>query len=146
MFKLMTYGIIAAVSSFMLMYALLTSDTTLNEVQSASVEKITSSMLDDLEKAMPLIEEAGYTMDSVEAELSLPPELKTVFKREKVVEPEKQDRIVAALDNNRIGQLVLKLLIQTFSFDKKVSVKDMDLESIHIVISFPPYVVAEYSK
>ena len=146
MFRLLFIGFVSCVAASMIIYALATSDLTLNEIKIASIEKVVSSMMDDLDRAMPLIEKAGYTMSAVEAELRLPPELKTIFQRKEVVEKGKQELILKALENNRIGHLVLQMLMQTFSFDEKVAIKDMKLEMIHIVISFPPYVVAEYTK
>lgn len=146
MFRLIIYGFIAMSISSVIIYLLFTTNFGLNDIKSASVEKMTTSIMNDLNQAMPLIEKAGYKMSAVEAELSLPPEITTEFEVEKIVENEKQLKILKALDNNTIGKLVLTSLMQTFKLNEKISVKDMPMQSIGIVISLPPFVKIKYEK
>lgn len=146
MYRLILYGFIAMSISSTIVYILLTTTLGLNDIKSASIEKMTTSIMDDLNQAMPLIEEAGYTMSAVEAELSLPPEITTEFELERIVEHEKQLIILKALDNNAIGKLVLTSLMQAFKLNEKISIKDMSMKEVGIVISFPPFVKIKYEK
>ena len=146
MFKLILYGLIALSLSSVTLYTLSTSDITLKEIKSASVEKLTNSIMNDLNEAMPLIEKSGYKISSLEAELSLPPEVTTFFEIVKIVDLKQQKKILDSLKGNRIGELVLGSLIQTFILNKKVSIENMKLKTIQITISLPPYVTIEYEK
>lgn len=146
MFKLILYGFIALSTTSTILFLLLTTSLGLNDIKSASIEKITTSIMTDLNQAMPLIEKAGYKMSSVEAELSLPPEITTEFELEKIVEHETQLKLLKALENNNIGKLVLTSLMQAFKLNKNISIKDMPMKSIGIVISLPPFVKIKYEK
>jgi len=146
MFRLIIYGFFAAILSSSALYMLLTSNLGLNDIKVATVEKMTNSIMDDLNMAMPMIEEAGYSISGLEAELSLPPEVTTSFELIKVVDKKKQKQILDSLKSNRIGELVLSSLMQAFALNKNVSIKDMQLKAIEITISLPPYVTIQYEK
>lgn len=146
MLRLIVYGFIALSTTSTIIYFLLTTTLGLSDIKSASIEKMTTSIMNDLNHAIPLIEEAGYTMSSVEAELSLPPEITTEFELEKIVKEEKQLKLLKALENNRIGSLVLSSLMQAFKLNENISIKDMPMKSIGIVISLPPFVKIKYEK
>lgn len=102
--------------------------------------------MSDLDEALPLIEKAGYSISGLEIELTLPPAVTTSFELVKVVEKEKQEKILESLEGNRIGELVLSSLMKTFALNKEISVKDMKLKAIDITISIPPYVTIQYEK
>ena len=146
MFRLIIYGFFAAILSSSALYMLLTSNLGLNDIKVATVEKMTNSIMDDLNMAMPMIEEAGYSISGLEAELSLPPEVTTSFELIKVVDKKEQKQILDSLKSNRIGELVLSSLMQAFALNKNVSIKDMQLKAIEITISLPPYVTIQYEK
>lgn len=146
MFKLMLYGFFAAIFSSVTLYMLITTDLGLSDLKKVTVSKMTNSITDDLDAAMPLIEKAGYSITGLEAELSLPPEVTTSFELVKVVDKKIQEQILDSLKNNKIGELVLRSLMQAFTLNENVSVKDMNLKSIEITISLPPYVTIQYEK
>jgi len=146
MFRLTLIGFIALSITSTLIYFMVTKSLGLNDVKIAAIEKMTTSIISDLERAMPLIEEAGYQISSVEAELSIPPEVTTAFELEKVVPHEKQKKLLKALDGNAIGKLVLGSLMQAFTLEKSISIKDMKMKTIEITISLPPFVTIEYEK
>lgn len=146
MFKLLIYGFFATIISSVLLYMLFTSKLLPSDIKTATVEKITSSIMNDLDEAMPMIEKAGYSISALEIELTLPPEVTTSFELTEVVERKKQEQILDSLEGNKIGVLVLSSLMKTFALNKEISVKDMNLKAIDITISIPPYVTIQYEK
>jgi len=146
MLKLIVIGFIALSFSSYISYTLYTSNLGLSEMKKSSIEKMTTSIMDDLDRAMPLIKKAGYDVTSIQAQLSIPPEVTTSFELQTVVSKKQQEIILKALQDNAIGTLVLKSLMGAFELDESISMKNLQLKKIHITISLPPYVTVEYEK
>ena len=144
MYGLIIKGVIALCITSFISYELLTSESSLFDLKSELVQKMTTGITDDLDRAMPLIHEAGYKVFAIQAQLSLPPRVNAIFERETIVEPRKQKIILEALQDNAIGKLVLESLIDAFALNKKVSIKNMKLKKINITIGLPPSVQMDY--
>ena len=142
--SLIIKGFLALSFSSFIVYSLLSSNLSINELKKVSIEKMTSSILDDLDRAMPLINQAGYKVFSIQAQLSLPPKVNAIFELDKSIDKKKQKIILEALDDNVIGKLVLSSLIQAFSIDESISIRKMDLTKINIAIALPPSVTVDY--
>lgn len=146
MFKIIMIGCIALLFSSGIVYTLISTNMNFSEMKTASMKKMTKSIVDDLDAAMPLIRKAGYDLDAIEATFTLPPEVKTIFILEKMVEKKKQEMILKALENNAIGKLTLNALINGFELNDVMTIKSMKLKLIHITITLPPSVTLEYEK
>ena len=138
-------GFLLSVALAMSIYTLFTQNLNTDEFQRLSIEKIVNQMTTDLERAMPLINEAGYTMSSVSIKTSLPPLVIASFKLENKVPFAKQDKILQSLEDNIIGKLALESLIQSFKLDETIEIKNMDLKTIRLWLSIPPAVQVEYN-
>jgi len=139
-------GFVAFLLSSSMVYMLISTNMNFSEMKTASMKKMTKSIVDDLDAAMPLIQKAGYDLDAIEATFTLPPEVKTIFILKKIVEKKKQEMILKALEHNAIGKLTLNALINGFALNDVMSIKSMKLKLIHITITLPPSVTLEYEK
>lgn len=144
MYKLIFKGLLALSLTSFVTYKILVSDQNLVDIEHSVVEDMTTSITDDLDRAMPLILEAGYKIFAIQAQLSLPPKVNAIFEYDHFVAPKKQEVVLKSLDNNTIGKLVLSSLIQAFAIDKTIKIKNMELKKINVTISLPPSVTVDY--
>jgi len=125
-------------------YKLMTTDLDLSGIKDASIQAMTRSITDDLDRAMPMINAAGYKVFSIQAQLSIPPRVNAIFELERVVATSTQELILKSLDDNMIGKLVLTALMESFEINKTISLRNMSLKKINIGIGFPPSVIVDY--
>jgi len=144
MYKLIFRGFLAlAVTSFV-SYKILISDVNLASLERSVIKELTVTITNDLDKAMPLILQAGYKVFSIQAQLSLPPKVTAIFELDHIVTRKKQEVILKALDDNTVGKLVLMSLMQAFAIDETISIRNMELKKINVVIGLPPSVTVDY--
>ena len=141
-----TIGLIFALALGYLIYFLYFSNSSAGDLQRMSIQTMVVTMTDDLDKAMPLINQAGYDMSSVSVKTSIPPLMIASFVLVKKVSYEKQEAILASLEDNAIGKLALESLIQGFQIDESIEIKDMDLQGINLFLTVPPAVQVVYKK
>ena len=144
MYKLIFKGFLALCITTFISYKLLNSDVNLIELKNASIANMTKSITDDLDRAMPIINAAGYKVFSIQAQLSLPPKVFAIFEYDRYIDTKTQSMLVKALDDNTIGQLVLVSLIDAFKIEKAISLKNMELKRINITIGIPPSIIVDY--
>jgi len=144
MYKLIFRGFLALSLTTFVTYKIVFDDSSVSEIEHSLVSQMTTSITDDLDKAMPLIAEAGYKVFSIQAQLSLPPKVNAIFEFDHVVDPQKQELILKALDNNTIGKLVLSSLIQAFALDETITIRNMELKKINVTVGLPPSVTVDY--
>ena len=129
-----------------LIYFLISNNASGSDLQKMSITTMVVTMTTDLDKAMPLINEAGYDMNSVSVKTSIPPLMIARFVMVKKVAYEKQEEILSSLEDNAIGKLALESLIQAFKIDESIDIKDMNLTGINLFLTVPPAVQVVYSK
>ena len=115
-----------------------------NTVQRLSIQAIATQVTSDLDRAMPMINEAGYDMSAISIKSSLPPLVIASFTLHESVPFDKQEQIVKALEGNAIGKLALQSLIQAFELDEMLEIQDKDLKTIRLFLTIPPAVQVEY--
>jgi len=141
-----TVGIIFFLLFGYFIYFLTSHNSNVNDLQQMTIKTVVVSLTDDLYKAMPLINEAGYAISSISVKATLPPLVIAGFTLEKKVPYEKQEKILGALENNPIGKLALQSLIQAFQIDESIEIHNMDLKAINLYLTFPPAVQVVYKK
>jgi hypothetical protein len=144
MYSIIFKGFLAMCLTSLVSYKLMTTDLDLSGIKDASIQAMTRSITDDLDRAMPMINAAGYKVFSIQAQLSIPPKVNAIFERERVVATSTQELILKSLDDNMIGKLVLTALMESFEINKTISLRNMSLKKINIGIGFPPSVIVDY--
>ena len=127
-----------------LIFYIITTNSDANTVQRLSIQTVVTQVTEDLDRAMPMINEAGYHMSAISIKSSLPPLVIASFTLEKSVPFEKQEMILNALEGNAIGKLALQSLIQAFELDAMLEIEDKDLKTIRLFLTIPPAVQVEY--
>ena len=144
MLKLIFRGFIALSITSLISYYLVTSNESLTTLEHTLVQEMTTGITDELNSAMPLINQAGYKVFAIQAQITLPPRVNAIFELDHFVEKSKQEIILKALEGNTIGKMVLSSLMQAFELDETISIQNMDLKRINITISLPPAVTLDY--
>ena len=127
-------------------YYLLSSNSTASDLQQMGVKTMVVGLSGDLQKAMPLIQEAGYDINAISIKTSIPPMMIASFVMIKKVPFKKQDAILTALEDNAVGTLALESLMQAFKLDESIEIKNMDLKGINLYLTVPPAVQVVYKK
>jgi len=127
-------------------YFLLSSNSTASDLQQMGVKTMVVGLSGDLQKAMPLIQEAGYDINAISVKTSIPPMMIASFVMIKKVPFKKQDAILTALEDNAVGKLALESLMQAFKLDESIEIKNMDLKGINLYLTVPPAVQVVYKK
>jgi len=141
-----TIGLIFVLLLGASIYYLLSNNKSAGDIQQMGVQTMVVSLTGDLERAMPLIREAGYDINSISVKTSIPPLMIAGFVLVKKVPFEKQDAILTALEDNAIGKLALQSLMEAFHIDKSIEIKNMDLKAINLYLTVPPAVQVVYKK
>ena len=141
-----TYGIVFFLLFGYFIYFLISHNSNAGDLQQMTIRTMVVTMTDDLDKAMPLINEAGYDMSAISVKTSIPPLMIASFTLQKKVSYKKQDAILNALEGNEIGRLALQSLIQAFQLDESIEIKDMNLKAINLFLTVPPAVQVVYKK
>ncbi len=137
-------GFVLTVLFGYLIFFIISRNADANTVQRLSIQAIATQVTNDLDRAMPMINEAGYDMSAISIKSSLPPLVIASFTLHKSVPFNKQEMILSALEDNAIGKLALQSLIQAFELDEMLEIQDKDLKTIRLFLTIPPAVQVEY--
>ena len=125
-------------------FYIITNDADAESLQRMSIQTVVVQVTGDLDRAMPLINEAGYKMSALSVKSSLPPLIIASFSITKNIPYEKQEQILSSLKDNAIGQMVLQGLIQAFELDNVIEIEKKELKTIRLFLTIPPAVQVEY--
>ena len=141
-----TIGLVSVLILGWGIYFLMSNNSTASDLRQMGVKTMVVQLSGDIERAMPMIREAGYDINSISVKTSIPPLMIASFVMVKKVPFDKQMAIVNALSDNEIGKLALESLIQAFQLDESIEIKDMDLKGINLFLTVPPAVQVVYKK
>ena len=137
-------GFVLALLFGYLIFFIISRNADANTVQRLSIQAIATQVTSDLDRAMPMINEAGYDMSAISIKSSLPPLVIASFTLHESVPFDKQEMILKALEDNAIGKLALQSLIQAFEMDEMLEIQDKELKAIRLFLTLPPAVQVEY--
>ncbi len=141
-----TIGLVSVLILGWGIYFLISSNSTASDLQQMGIKTMVVGLSGDLQKAMPLIQEAGYDINAISIKTSIPPMMIASFVMIKKVPFKKQDAILTALEDNAIGKMALESLMQAFKLDESIEIKNMDLKGINLYLTVPPAVQVVYKK
>ena len=137
-------GFVLTILFAYLIFFIISRNADADTVQRLSIQAIATQVTTDLDRAMPMINEAGYDMSAISIKSSLPPLVVASFTLHENVPFDKQEMILKALEDNAIGKLALQSLIQAFELDEMLEIQDKDLKTIRLFLTIPPAVQVEY--
>lgn len=103
------------------------------------------SIMQDFNRALPHLKRAGHILTELEVEIGIPPKLIPHFYHDpKVKVHEKQ--VMAALDDNPLGRMVLLALLKAGDFQKGLEVGNMQFNNIEIELGPVPALKLQYQR
>ncbi len=127
-----------------LIFYIVKNNADADSLQRMSIQTVVTQVTNDLDRAMPMINEAGYDMNAISIKSSLPPLVIATFSIKENVSYERQELILNSLEDNAIGKMALQSLIQAFELDNMLEIEAKDLKTIRLFLTIPPAVQVEY--
>ena len=92
-----------------------------------------------------LFKEAGYEVGSINASVSLPPEISVTFKYLQSASEEKRASLSEKAKENKVAVIVLKSLFKASDFSESIKLGSYQLKSITVKLGLIPGISISYS-
>ena len=109
-----------------------------------NVSGVITSMVNDINAALPILNDNGYRMNEFEVELGLIPSFKPHFSVSEELTEEKQAEILETLKDNKIASLLVKSLAQAGKLQKTIKIGNLNFAEVEIEASVPPKVTLKF--
>jgi hypothetical protein len=98
-----------------------------------------------LSEAMPLIERAGFRLESLAVEMGVPPKLIPRFSVVKRVPDPEREALAKEAGGNRLGHAVLEALVKAGRLQRAVNVPELSFSHIEVLVGIMPKVRLVFS-
>jgi len=109
----------------------------IEQFKSSGQEKIKESFSTFSEYAS-LFKEAGYEIGSINANVSLPPEISITFKYLDSAPVEKRDGLMERAKENKVAVIILKSLFKASDYTEAMKIGSFKLKTINIKLGLIP--------
>ncbi len=109
----------------------------IEQFKSSGQEKIKESFSTFIEYAS-LFKEAGYEVGSINANVSLPPEISITFKYLDSAPVEKRDGLIERAKDNKVAVIILKSLFKASDYSEAMKIGSFKLKTINIKLGLIP--------
>lgn len=92
-----------------------------------------------------LFKEAGYELGSINANVSLPPEISITFKYLDSAPVEKRDGLIEKAKDNKVAVIILKSLFKASDFSESIKLGNYKLKSINVKLGLIPGISISFS-
>lgn len=116
----------------------------IEQFKSSGQEKIKET-LSTFNQYSSLFKEAGYELSSINASVSIPPDISLSFKCLDSVLVEKRDDLLVKANENRIAIIILKSLFKASDFSDAMKMGNFKLKSINVKLGLIPGISVSYS-
>jgi len=106
-------------------------------IKSAGKDKLKNG-IQNLNDALPEIEEAGFILVRLDVDIALLPRLFARFKQEKVISKEEREGILLKTKKNKFLNFILIGLFKAADIKNEISIDKINLEEIELEIGLTP--------
>ena len=92
-----------------------------------------------------LFKEAGYELGSINANVSLPPEISITFKYLDSAPVEKREGLIQKANDNKVAVIILKSLFKASDFSESIKLGSYKLKSINVKLGLIPGISISFS-
>jgi hypothetical protein len=92
-----------------------------------------------------LFKEAGYELGTINANVSLPPEISITFKYLDSAPVEKRDGLIQRANDNKVAVIILKGLFKASDFSESIKLGNYKLKSINVKLGLIPGISISFS-
>jgi len=108
-----------------------------SNIKSAGKDKLKSG-IQNLNDALPEIEEAGFVLIRLDVDISLLPRLFARFKQVRLISDEEREMILAKTKKNKFLNFILLGLFKAVDIKNEVKIDNIDLKEIELEIGLTP--------
>ena len=116
----------------------------IEQFKSSGQDKIKES-ISTLSEYSSLFKEAGYELGSINANVSLPPEIGITFKYLDSAPVEKRDELIQKAKGNKVALIILKSLFKASDFSESIKLGNFKLKSINVKLGLIPGISISFS-
>jgi len=109
------------------------------------VTSIITGMVNDINEALPVLAEEGYTMNEFEVGLGLVPKMIPHFSITEELTEEKQAEMLSKLEGNKIASLLINSLAQASKLQNTIKIGKLKFAEVEIEASVPPSVTLKFN-
>jgi hypothetical protein len=92
-----------------------------------------------------LFKEAGYELGSINANVSLPPEISITFKCLDLAPVDKREALIQQAKDNKISGIILKSLFKASDFSESIKLGNYKLKTINVKLGLIPGISISFS-
>ena len=92
-----------------------------------------------------LFKEAGYEIGSINANVSLPPEISVTFKYLDSAPVDKREGLIQKAKENKVAVIILKSLFQASDFSESIKLGSYKLKTINVKLGLIPGISISFS-
>ena len=92
-----------------------------------------------------LFKEAGYDLSSINASVSIPPDISISFKYLDSAPVEKREELIGKAKENKIAVIILKSLFKASDFSESIKLGNYKLKSINVKLGLIPGISISFS-
>jgi hypothetical protein len=116
----------------------------IEQFKSSGQDKLIDSLSTFSEYAA-IFKEAGYELSSINANVSLPPEISVTFKYLDSASVEKRDGLIQKAKDNKVAVIILKSLFKASDFSESIKIGNYKLKSINVKLGLIPGISVSFS-
>lgn len=115
----------------------------LNSLKNSSGDKI-KQFVEEFNKALPIVEAAGYELKTVEIRVGIPPKLIPHFNQVRILSEEEKREFLERHKDKRYTKLLLSTLFKSSEIQQSVSIGNLPQGVIQIELTTIPNIILVY--
>ena len=117
----------------------------LSSIKNSSIDKI-KGFVDEFNKALPDIEEAGYKLRTVEIRLGIPPKLVPHFDQVTELSAAEKEALMLSIKDKRYTRMLLSTLFKSSEMQQGLQIGDLPAGVIQIELTAVPNIILVYGE
>ncbi len=117
----------------------------LGSIKTGSANKV-KDFVEEFNKALPITEEAGYKLQTVEIRLGIPPKLIPHFKQERELSTEEKEELMLRIKDRPYTKMLLSTLFKSSEIQNSLKIGNLPAGVIQIELTAVPNIILVYGE
>jgi len=117
----------------------------LSSIKTGSADKL-KGFVEEFNKALPIAEEAGYKLQTVEIRLGLPPKLIPHFNQVKTLTSDAKAELMEKIKDRRYTKMLLSTLFKSSEIQESLQIGNLPMGVIQIELTAVPNIILVYGE
>ena len=115
----------------------------LSNLKTSSAEKI-KGFVNEFNLALPVIESAGYELQTVEIRFGIPPKLVPHFKQTRCLDADEKKELLLSIQDKRYTKMLLSTLFKSSELQQSIQIDGLPAGVIQIELTAVPNIILVY--